>query len=149
MEKTVLIDWKAVTRLKVIPEDTKFINVDTRDFHLAAWNHDEFESCNFKELQALSPDKSGAMIKRSDIIKLIKDVKKHAGEEGVWRHIHSSFAFCDRGEVWLKYIHFLHAYDDMYICYFGNRPGEFALLNVNALREYVWNVDEINLMSKD
>ena len=118
-----LNEWIPLSEVSYIPQNVKFINCDTRDFHV-------FLSTEPSSLQEILVDitkNSDYCIKEYFILDLLKQLQKITGGEGDWRHIEL------KNKKWLKYIWFIRHGDLHFVTV--TREGE--LLDPNKIEEMI------------
>lgn len=118
-----LNEWIPLSEVSHIPQNVKFINCDTRDFHV-------FLSTEPNSIQEIFVDitkDSDYCIKADSIFKLLEKFQKITGGEGEWRHIQL------KDHRWLKYIWFTR-YDDFHFVV-STREGE--LLEPDKIEEMI------------
>jgi hypothetical protein len=98
-----LNEWIPLSEVSYIPQNVKFINCDTRDFHVFL----STEPNSIQEIFADITKDSDYCIKEYSILAFLKHLHKITGGEGEWRHIQL------KDYRWLKYIWFTK-YDDLH-----------------------------------
>lgn len=119
-----LNEWIPLSEVSYIPQNIKFINCDTRDFHVFLSTE---PNSNAEYILADVTKNSKYCIKEYSILALLKHLQDITGGEGEWRHIEL------KNKKWLKYIWFIR-YDDLHFVV-STREGE--LLDPDKIEEMI------------
>lgn len=119
-----LNEWIPLSEVSYIPQNVKFINCDTRDFHVFLSTE---PNNNAEHIFADITKDSKYCIKEYSIRALLKNLYKITGGEGEWRHVQL------KDHRWLKYIWFTR-YDDLH---FVVTTREGGMLEPDKIEEMI------------
>ena len=132
-------EWLPIEYFQYIPDGVTAIHCDTRDFHMIMRN-DKIEKDKSKDLYRLlhgAKINECFLIKRSEIISLLKRIKRISGGECKWRCL--NFYTIKTKLGWLKYIRVYYYKDDYFVVCDGyGEPIKWRTMNEENLeKEYL------------
>lgn len=128
--------WTPFVPASIIPDEVKFVNVDTRDFHWLLYtghlSTPTLKPVYEKFMQLSDDDKRRYVTTAESMTFLIQYIYDKTGGAGEWRHL----CYKNSGR-WLKYIWFIRVSDTEFAVY--DRDRNF--IDPNSLKD-ILNFDD-------
>lgn len=114
--KTLTNTWQPLSEEITISRKIKFINCDTRDFHIILSTKYPTTYEDFRQ-KLNETDYTKYLVHKDTIISFLSDLKQKTGGDGDWRHLELQSMY------WLKYIWFVRYDKENFIL--TTREGKF------------------------